>query len=149
MQKLRCHSASTGVRARHFSMDHRIKSGGDESEIVAWHSSDAKSHRENEILLSPLPVGERACPRTRSGGRERKRAGEGVRMFRLRAPYPLTPTLSPTGKGRRRSDRASNHLRPTRAVRNAAAGVAIRSHCRGALPRRAQSCPPDDALPRT
>jgi hypothetical protein len=34
------------------SMDHRIKSGGDEPEgvvTVAWHNSDAKSHRENEI----------------------------------------------------------------------------------------------------
>jgi hypothetical protein len=40
-------------------MDHRIKSGGDESETVAWHSSGAKARRENEILFSPLPTGER------------------------------------------------------------------------------------------
>jgi len=40
-------------------MDHRIKSGGDESEsavTVACHSSDAQTHRENEILFSPLPA---------------------------------------------------------------------------------------------
>jgi hypothetical protein len=30
MPKLRSHSASTGAQARHFSMDHRIKSGGDD-----------------------------------------------------------------------------------------------------------------------
>ncbi len=33
---------------RRFSMDHRIKSGGDESETVAWHSSGAKARCENE-----------------------------------------------------------------------------------------------------
>jgi hypothetical protein len=34
------------------SVDHRVKSGGDESEsgvTVAWHSSGAETHRENEI----------------------------------------------------------------------------------------------------
>jgi hypothetical protein len=36
---------------RRFSMDHRIKSGGDESEsgvTVAFHSSGAKARREND-----------------------------------------------------------------------------------------------------
>jgi hypothetical protein len=46
------------VCLRHVCMDHRIKFGGDESEsvvTVAFHSSGAKSYRENEILffLSP------------------------------------------------------------------------------------------------
>jgi hypothetical protein len=31
------------------SIDHRVKPGGDESETVACHSSDAKPHREKEI----------------------------------------------------------------------------------------------------
>src|SRR5581483_11515563 len=51
------------LRRLKLRMDHRIKSGGDESEsvvTVASHSSDAKSHRENGILFSPLPVGERS-----------------------------------------------------------------------------------------
>jgi hypothetical protein len=37
-------------------MDHWVKSGGDESETVAWHNSDAKTHRENGILFFPLPA---------------------------------------------------------------------------------------------
>jgi hypothetical protein len=40
-------------RQRHVSMDHRIMSGGDESEsgvTVALHSSGAKARRENEIV---------------------------------------------------------------------------------------------------
>jgi hypothetical protein len=58
MQKLRCHSASTGVRARGVSMDHRRRrsknavlrtamSGGDAPEAVASHSSGAQPRREN------------------------------------------------------------------------------------------------------
>ena len=30
MQKLRWHSASTGIQSRRFSMDHRVKPGGDD-----------------------------------------------------------------------------------------------------------------------
>ncbi|HEY2244837.1 MAG TPA: hypothetical protein VGH47_11570 [Xanthobacteraceae bacterium] len=43
--------ASTGVRARQLSMDHRVKRGGDESETVAWHSSGAQTRRENGFLV--------------------------------------------------------------------------------------------------
>jgi hypothetical protein len=45
------HSASTGAQARRFSMDHRVKPGGDESETVAWHNSGAQPRCENEILF--------------------------------------------------------------------------------------------------
>ena len=51
-------------------MDHRVKPGGDESKsgvTVAWHSSDAQPHRENEILFSPLPIGERSSERSERG----------------------------------------------------------------------------------
>jgi hypothetical protein len=37
-------------------MDHRVKSGGDESKsdvTVAWHSSDAQPHRENGCTHPP------------------------------------------------------------------------------------------------
>jgi hypothetical protein len=43
------------VCLRHVCMDHRIKFGGDESEsvvTVAFHSSGAKTRRENESLFS-------------------------------------------------------------------------------------------------
>ena len=49
-------NASTGVLARGVSMDHRIKSGGDESEsdvTVACHSSGAKKRRENDVAHPP------------------------------------------------------------------------------------------------
>jgi len=45
-------------------------SGGDNFWERRGHSSDAKTHRENEIPFSPLPVGEKS---------RAKRAGEGVR----------------------------------------------------------------------
>src|SRR5690242_7403411 len=54
------------------------------------HSSDAKPHRENAILLSPLPSGERS---------RAQRAGEGDRMFQIEVRYPLTLTLSQRGEG--------------------------------------------------
>ncbi|HET8918862.1 MAG TPA: hypothetical protein VFN27_04210 [Xanthobacteraceae bacterium] len=42
-------NASTGICLLQFSMDHRVKRGGDESETVACHSSGAKARRENEV----------------------------------------------------------------------------------------------------
>ena len=59
-------------------MDHRIKSGGDESEsglTVAFHSSDAETHRENEILF------------TTRARRQRVAGGEGWGTF-LVHPHP-------------------------------------------------------------
>ncbi len=47
-------NAPTGICLLQLSMDHRVKPGGDESKsgvTVAWHSSDAQPHRENEILF--------------------------------------------------------------------------------------------------
>jgi hypothetical protein len=35
--------------------------------FASFHSSDAKPHRENEILFSPLPVGERSSERSERG----------------------------------------------------------------------------------
>jgi hypothetical protein len=61
-----------------------IKPGGDESETVAWHNSDAKTHRENGILFFPLPAarGEVGLPTgpTRSGRPDDKlrNPGEGA-----------------------------------------------------------------------
>ena len=42
----------TGAAWLQLSMDHRIKSGGDESESVACYSSGAKVCRENAIAYS-------------------------------------------------------------------------------------------------
>ena len=52
------------------SMDHRVKPGGDESEsgvTVAFHSSGAKTRRENAFTYPPLE-GEGRAPRVRGVG---------------------------------------------------------------------------------
>jgi hypothetical protein len=71
-------SASTGAHTLQPSMDHRHRcpndavlrtamSGGDESETVAWHSSDAKTHRENEIARHMIRHPEVAAKRPSKG----------------------------------------------------------------------------------
>jgi len=80
------------------------------SQRVAWHSSDAQPHRENEILFSPLPVGERS---------RAKRAGEGDRDFdfKLRTPSPQPSPHRGEGEENASRERESIPLPPTRAAR--------------------------------
>jgi hypothetical protein len=49
---------SIRARVRRVSMDHRIKSGGDEQATVAWHSSGAQPRRENEYACVTTSVSE-------------------------------------------------------------------------------------------
>jgi hypothetical protein len=44
-------NAPTGILLLQLRMDHRIKTGGDESETVAWHSSGAQAPRERNYIF--------------------------------------------------------------------------------------------------
>jgi hypothetical protein len=106
-------NASTGICCCSSAWTTGSKYGGDESEsgvTVAWNSSDAQTHRENEILFSPLPVGERS---------RAKRAGEGDRDFdfKLRTPSPQPSPHRGEGEENASRERESIPLPPTRAAR--------------------------------